>query len=658
MQDGLLCRQARTAAGGYVRIGLEAAATIAVPYAGAAMALRAGLVAARTGSALIKGTAMATRAFMPAVLFGSGFSEGLINARDIYDSCAPPEYLASKSFDSCDAEKQMYEVKAEASIAACVLNATLGVGLPVVGVKLAVRGAKKIEAEAEHTVEAVEEATIVVTGRRPSNRAKDALPPSEDRVVKEYGTRKITSTNENQNYAALARVQEKRPGLVFVDSQNGLLKWLNDNVKSKPLIDAFSNRHSQLINIALETYTRRNPGFRLNVYSDYKGIRYGVQGPVGKETKLAEDLKKIIDDVDARFMRELKDGDYPSFNGKAVDEPWFSTGIARTADEANVQARFPPGTSWEKIDETFKSTESIRETLQRRFGDTTLMRAISGNPSKKVLQTEVFEILRKNSDDALAAKILNHRNGTHLRPEDIALLRQYKDEVNLFAPGLLINDRVLHEFKDAVHGGITVDFAGVGAKNIEATAEGLAMGSTLQTAVAATRRMEMRVTTGLDALKANSERAVNAVLAKHGLKGRVTVSGDDMVVIPDGELSPQVRQELVQALAKADQSPADMRVSFFSRGIRRTDDRATIAAEGEGIEKLLRARLEFLFSRAELNGLTIATDMQGATRGTGDVILQTNGGLNPDQQRIIAREFREAVKDNNKKYQTNFSVAE
>ena len=66
LKDGLICRLHRDyEVGSRIRIGAEIAATLLVPYAGAALALRAGIVAARAGSSLVRGGALVTQKLVP-----------------------------------------------------------------------------------------------------------------------------------------------------------------------------------------------------------------------------------------------------------------------------------------------------------------------------------------------------------------------------------------------------------------------------------------------------------------------------------------------------------------------------------------------------------------------------------------------------------------
>lgn len=675
MKDGLMCRLHRDySVGRNVRMGAEVAATFIVPYAAAALSLRAGLLAARAGSTVVRSSAMATEALMPAVLFGAGFGEGIINWRDVQEQCFPPEYLASKEFDTCNAEKQMYEVKAEASIASCVLSATLGIGLPVAGLRMG----SKLARETAPAIDDIPE--IVVTGTRARSRTQSSqrrtssevaplrlVTPeksssvTEADIIQKYGTEALTTPAQNARFVELAQATNHKDGLLFVDTQNSMLKWLNDNLKDKSLVDALNNRHSLLLKESIEDLKARYPNLKIESYSDYKGIRFAVQGPPELEARLARDLQRATKKADEKFQKELQDYNLTSVTGDARDKPWFSTGVGDTADLANVQARFPPGTSWGDIQRTWRTVRGKRQALEARFGTSPLMRKVKGEVNASIPTAEVFEILRKNSDDELVAKILNHRHSMNLQPSDIQEFRQYAKDVDLFSPGLLVTSRVSHDYEGAIHGGLTLDFGGVGSLNAEATAEAMAQGFSLKRSVMMTRRNEKEVTAYLDKVKEQTELAVKEALEKRGISAQITVSGDDMVVIPSAPLSDEVKMEVLRAqsaaqiqLARETGQNTNVRISYFARGIPETTDRAILAAEGEGIEKILRNRLEFLLSPSELRALTFSMDMKGTTRGTGSVGLKTNTTLAPERQQLIIREFTEAVQEANKKFGSEF----
>jgi len=666
LKDGLICRLHRDyEVGSRIRIGAEIAATLLVPYAGAALALRAGLIAARAGSSIVRGGALVTQKLVPAVLFGAGFTEGMINWREFESQCVNyPEYMASKSAEGCSAEKQMLEIKMESSLAACALNVSLGIGLPLAGVRtitLARRAEQAAARATQETAEVIPEASVIVV-IAPRSRGRTPARQTEESVLEEYATRTITTPEQNTRFTELARATNTQAGVVFVDAQNSMLKWLNDNLKNKSLVDALNNRHSVMLQDAIADLERKFPGLKVETYADYKGIRFAVKGRPGDEAKLTRELQKVTRDVDRRFQRELTENNYVSVQGRARSENWFSTGVGETADLANLQAR--TGMGLDEIDEIWKTTRTRRQSLESRFGTTPLMRSVSGEATAKIPTAEVFEQLRKNSDNAEVARVLNHRHGLELSPGDVEEFRTYAQGADLFSPGLLVTQRVEHNFDNATHGAITMDFGGVGSLNAEATAEGLAQGFSLKRSVMNVRMNERDVITPyLDRVKSETESAVSAVFERHSMTAVITTSGDDMVIIPSGPVSEAIKSELLAAQRTAQERilgetgrNTNVRVSFVRPDIPVSADRAILAAEGEGIEKILRNRLEFELSQSELRAFTISTDMQGSSRGQGGVRLLLGGNVPEAKREVIQREFASAIAEANRKYGSSFTI--
>ncbi len=493
---------------------------------------------------------------------------------------------------------------------------------------------------------------LSVQGRVPPPIAAQGseLPSLED-IVETYGPRITTVPEQNRTFIARAR-GPWRPGTFFVDSQNRMLKWLNDHLKDKGNIDALGNRHNAMILEAVERLRLRYPTLRVSPYSDYKGLRLFVSGPPGQELRLMNEFREAMEEVDLRFMNELRDGNY--VNEAATATRWFCTGIACSADEANIQARFPPGTTIEQIETAWRGVDTLRENLQSRFGNTSLMTRVNGT-NKSVLKAEVIEVIRKNADNADVMRVLNARHRTQLTAADVAEMRAYFDSIDNFSPGLLLESRVVHQFDDAEFGGLTIDFTGVGSVNAEATMMGLARGDTLTRSISEIREAEVRVTRDLDALKESSENVITEVLERHGIDRRVTVSGDDMVVVPSAPITQEIRREIVLAQARAN-VPSSMRISFFERGIVNPSHRSIIATQGESIEKALRKRLEGVLTQRELRDLTFATDMRGTLPGTGGVNLITNNSLSAQRLALVQREFSASVESVNAASRTQFTV--
>lgn len=489
--------------------------------------------------------------------------------------------------------------------------------------------------------------TIVVTGRRG--------PLTRDQFLESWSTRTTTTAEENSNYIGHA-LREEQPGVFFLDTQNTALKRLNDTLRDKSLVNAFGNRYNQMVMDAIEDFRAAHPGVEVNFYSDYKSFRASIRGPPGQEDALMAELGQMIDRTDDAFLAELRAGNY--VDESQIGERWFRAGMGRTADEANLVTRFSrrdtdvPTSAFGnvtvqgRIRNAWQLAEESRTALANRFRNSPMLRRIE-NSDLSVPSAEVLEVVRKNESASDVARILSGRYGRTVTVQDAELLRTYFNQVDQFSPGLLIPARVEHRFDNAVHGGFSVDFAGVGSLNAEATAMGLAQRN-LSGAIADIRRRELVVTHELDMLKARTENAIKDVLGRHGITAEITISGDDMLVVPNRVLTSEVRREIAEAQVRAQvgtaTNPSGMRTSFFNEGIPDQAARSIQATIGESVEKKLRSRLEGQLRPEELRQTLFAVEMRGTSPGTGGVGLQTvNPNLSPASRRIIEREFQNAI---------------
>lgn len=497
---------------------------------------------------------------------------------------------------------------------------------------------------------------IVVTASR-------RTPPTPEQFIERWADRTATTQRQNRDFIQTA-LRGEQPGLFYLDTQNTALKRLNDTLRNKQLVDAFGNRYNDIVMEALEEFKSAHPGVTVSLYSDYKSLRAAIQGPAGQEQALMEALAQAMNRADDKFLTEVRASGLVELG---EDERWFRSGLGRTADEANLVTRFSrraaDGTpvtfnnigAQTRIRDAWQVTEQTRRELARRFGGTTMMRQVD---DISIPTADVLEVVRKNSDPDAVARILSGRYNRTITRQDAELLKSYFDRVDQFSPGLLIPTRVEHRFDQAVHGGFSVDFAGVGSVNAEATALGLAQGRTVRDSLGRIRSQEGLVTAELDALKARTERAIRTTLSRHGIYADITVSGDDMLVVPSRALTPEIRREVAAAQVAAQRgtptAASGMRTSFFPEGISDQASRSVQATIGESIEKKLRSRLEGRLSRDELRNTMFAVEMRGTTVGAGGVGLETvNPALSPASRRIIEDELRGAIEDVNKELRSN-----
>ncbi len=489
----------------------------------------------------------------------------------------------------------------------------------------------------------------------PEVRINGLSPIDPAAFTSRWATRQATTTSQNERWIRLAQ-QGRQPGMIFVDTQNVMLKFLNDNISDKSLVDALGNRYNSMVKEALEEFKRLRPGTELDLYSDYKSLRAAIRGPPDKVAELTQELQLKLSTIDRAFNDEIKNLRLlpPELAGRS----FFRSGVGSTHDEANLVTRFARRDE-DGVTGSFQSSqvqsrvklaqaelERNRELLQTNLGNSILMTPIQGG-NKAIPSEMVLEVVRKNSDPQMIQKILQDRTGVRLTLDDAKTLKTYANQVDQFSPALIISNRVSHNFDTATHGGFTVDFAGVGSWNLSGTAQGMAINNNLDSAITAVRIHEQRVTRRMDEVKRIAEENVKEVLSRHNISAQITISGDDMVVIPSTPLSASIRAEIAQAQSRVAETPSSIRMSFFPAGMSDATARVTKATVGENIEKRLRKRLESRLGYEQLRESNFAIDMSGveAASGQARLIMQASSNITPAQRQTIMDEFNQAVRE-------------
>lgn len=594
------------------------------------------------------------------------FSEGVSKGVEV--SRKALQYLMGAA--RAEAEKQVaywHCLKPEAQDAhVCATVAGIFIPATKITLILKARGLGKLSETTSKVTERITEKSgsdhSVVRSPASTNEVKvtpavKPIPLTRQEFIKKWADVAVTTPSQNRAWIAMS-LKAKQPGVFFVDTQNTALKFLNDTLKDKTLVNAFGNRYNASVKAVIEAFKEKYPEIDLEFYSDYKSLRAGIRGPPGKENELMAELGKRLAENDKAFQLEMMQGRY--VRAEQMQTPWFRAGLGRSADEANLVTRFSRRSNDSTVDNfdlphvrgsvlrAWEEAEQTRSILAARFKGTALLKQVPGT-NKFVPNAEVMEVVRKSTDPQEVVSTLSQRFGIALTEQDAHRLKQYFTQVDQFSPGLLIPERVAHRFERARQGGLTIDFAGVGSQNAEATAIGLARGTSLEDAVVAVRTQERVVTGMLDDLKDKTQTNVRAALKRHGIDAEITISGDDMLVVPNKPLTAAAKSELVQLQARSG-LPSSMRTSFFPSGMMNDVERAVQSTIGEGIEKTLRKRLEGQLSPAQLKQTLFAVDMRGSVTGKGAVGLDyvAPAGITKAQEAIIRREFESSVNDMNR----------
>jgi hypothetical protein len=170
-----------------------------------------------------------------------------------------------------------------------------------------------------------------------------------------------------------------------------------------------------------------------------------------------------------------------------------------------------------------------------------------------------------------------------ITPAVAAKIREFSRLANEFKPPLFIKDREKLHVSAAPFGAISLDFLGLGAENIRATAQALISAKNLDEALSLARINEQEVTR---TFKENQKLIRDEF--QTFFNGRVSVrfSGDDGIVIPQVEI---LHSDLIRFLERLSNK---FPIPFFRMTLITKDGAAgnssDLITQGEAVEKNLR----------------------------------------------------------------------
>lgn len=493
------------------------------------------------------------------------------------------------------------------------------------------------------------------SARAVTNAAETPAPIIGRRaVVREYAQRVPTTEAQNAEWIRLGSKVESDGRTTFLDVQNSAIKRLNDATDDKVLISALTNKNLEIVSQRVSGVLKKFPGVEAVPYSDFKGIRYAFK-PKPPATSLPkgfdEELRAALEAGNQEFVAFVRQA---KVVGNSEDPArWFSYGYGQTGDQANMAARYGRGQAGENLLRNFsdtgvqsamsaslRSAEGLRSGLANELRGTKLWETEAGRSS---LRTEVFELSRKATSAEDLQTQIRRSTGVDVNADQARRILEYSRAVDEFSPGISVAKRQDASLTGAIHGGISIDFKGVGGQNLKETAEALAGARDLPDAVVRARLGESPVTDALRRREASVREAIQEVATKNNIPVQIRVSGDDMVVIPGRELTGPERQQIAQAIANRI-DPSSIRMSSIPTGIP-SARRAELAAAGENIEKQLRQNLQGQIPKEKLDKLLFAVDMQ-AKNSEAVATLRTvsrNVDLSAVERKAIDDAFARAV---------------
>lgn len=472
---------------------------------------------------------------------------------------------------------------------------------------------------------------------------------------------------------------------IYFDVENSVQKTLNDQVfTEKTAVDAINNSFFEKFN--------RNLGKNSDLmsrlegeYKDYKSYRIRLKLRPGDDQKkyellLASLYKKtneefVTDDAFKAIAKSM-----PPRTDAVVDPAsWFLSGAGDNALEANMAARSARSSAAKgktseltlfkdqaaALSREVEGIEKLRSSLisnKLLIEKNILEKSSNGNiiPSKSMVG-----ILRKvkpsdftTEKDFFNAIKLKTKEiyGADLDDDTTRSLGLYFKKVDSLSPPLFATERVLIDLKQANHGIVSVDFAGIGVDNIyeqmKVLSEVPLAGSVEKKLSQSFSKMQVgvdQVTKQMNDAKKSFDEAV-AKIEKTDKKS-TQFSGDDGIFMPGSKKWDLAdKSKLINELARTG-DPAKFRVTFvathFDNGkIIQTAERSQRIVRAENLEKDIRSKIIGIkkISDQDAKKFISAIDYTPSEKGGVFNLILSGKKFTPAEAKTIEDAFRASIK--------------
>lgn len=403
--------------------------------------------------------------------------------------------------------------------------------------------------------------------------------------IREYADRDFSTPEKNEIWidTALSGARGRR---VFVQMENWRIKELNHSIiKNKDLVTALTNYQKSLW---LEEWSRRLPSLDTYKYSDFKSERDSFED-TGDARVLAE-IESCFEAANRRFWGDQRVRRI--LRAEDLDQPWFALGFGRSADQASLAAKFARPTNRkisyfeqknvrDHYDSEFRRFQALHRELSALLKDKPLVE----DDGKTInLKLAVYVAARKaHNDSELHRMLIQQFPGVLITSTVAAKIREFSRLADGFTPPLLIKDREKLRVFDAPFGAISLDFLGLGAENIRATAQALIEAKNLDEALSAARASEREVTR---VFKENQNLIRREFRSFFNAQVSIRFSGDDGIVIPQVEILHSDLIRFLESLANKFPIPFFRMTLVTKEGA--LGDSSDLITQGEEIEKKLR----------------------------------------------------------------------
>ena len=490
--------------------------------------------------------------------------------------------------------------------------------------------------------------------------AKPAKPPavlsaSQSKLQADYLRSKLgrqnTTVEQRKAFEALAYKTFSDGITIFVDFQNSLMKYLNDNLGNKNVVTAITNHRLELTFEKLKALRTRYPQLREFSYDDFKSGRLAFEFTDGKIPKeFRSDVDQILAQTEAEHVAELaRIGIIPEGVDLVPPNRWFAAGTGQTADQANVATRYAARTGqtnvdfWDPVVRTnlegrLSRTDTYRAGLMTSLRNTPLAEKLPNG--QYIPSTEVYESYRGAKSTEDFARRIQERTQYSISAQAAQNLKNYLSMLDEWSTGLLVvENRQAVTFSGSKHNGVNIDISGMGALNARELARSLVGEKDITQALVKAREAERRATEIFERNKAAIVTAARSSLKGRGIEADIRVSGDDIVVLPTtGPLDANALAALHEAVAKSP-STSNVRISAVAPKVTKADE---LGVRGESLEKKVRGLTLGSITDQSRYTLMVVTDAQGAPTLQ---VRARNGEVSADVERAFQDAFEKARKN-------------
>ncbi len=471
-------------------------------------------------------------------------------------------------------------------------------------------------------------------------------------------------------------------GSRVLDVENSYLKKLNDELGDQDLATALTNQHKEILSARMDEFARQHSDIlEVIQYSDFKSQRFALVpknrsvGATGIPNSVLRELDEVFTGVNRDFAAKVRS------MGIETDLPpelWFRAGLARNADEANLNARFAreQGNSNTLMHEdnpaidllrrqSFSRMERARYQVTRDLPSNSPLTVVEDGVA--VPSADVFNLIKKSGGDA--SRLRRSIESTYPKvtvSDDMARrLIRYGDEVDQFQPGIWQSSRNSVSVGRADNGAVKIDVGGMGSRNAYQTARQSAHCSVAGQISQCARFGEGIVTreflNDLDSIREISL----ANCRRRGLNCDIQISGDDVVIIPrNGRLPDDFAQSNIEQITSRIGADRIRQVQILDH-VRSPVARQQLINDGEAFEKALRARLRESPLNQRASQMTFSIEMRGTQSGQGGIHIRHTGlntdGMSAESVRNLeaqfTRTYREALEELNKKAKGSYSLS-